>query len=56
LGFEDDDAVVKLKNTDANGLLWEQFNTASQDEEIVRVFGTRDGVSRRSERDSTDLH
>ena len=44
LGVEDDAAVVKTKSTDVNGLLWEHFSAASQDEEIVRLFGTSDAA------------
>jgi catechol 2,3-dioxygenase-like lactoylglutathione lyase family enzyme len=39
LGFEDDAVVKKSAQSDANGLLWESFNSTLQDEEIIRAYG-----------------
>ena len=39
VGFEDDDIIEKEQGTDVNGLMWEAFNAADQDAEIVRAYG-----------------
>ncbi|HUZ19523.1 MAG TPA: hypothetical protein VMU75_03000 [Acidimicrobiales bacterium] len=39
LGFEDDEVVARAESTDVNGVMWESFNAAWQDEGIVRVYG-----------------
>jgi catechol 2,3-dioxygenase-like lactoylglutathione lyase family enzyme len=39
LGFEDDATASKSIATDVNGLVWESFSAAQQDEEIVRAYG-----------------
>jgi catechol 2,3-dioxygenase-like lactoylglutathione lyase family enzyme len=39
LGMEDDAVPMKTVSTDANGLVWESFSAAQQDDEIIRVYG-----------------
>ena len=39
VGFEDPAAVAGPRQTDVNGVLWEAFTTAHQDDEIVRAYG-----------------
>lgn len=39
LGFEDDEVATKSETTDVNGIRWEAFSPASQDEAIGTVYG-----------------
>jgi len=39
LGFEDDQAATKSESTDVNGITWEAFSPAWQDQGIVAVYG-----------------
>jgi hypothetical protein len=40
LGFDDDDASGMSTDTDTNGIVWELFSQAVQDQAIVVVYGT----------------
>jgi catechol 2,3-dioxygenase-like lactoylglutathione lyase family enzyme len=51
LGFEDDAIVSKTMATDVNGLVWESFSAAQQDEEIVRAYGEGSELTRPDEED-----
>jgi catechol 2,3-dioxygenase-like lactoylglutathione lyase family enzyme len=42
LGFEDDAVTEKSEETDVNGVKWEAFRPAWQDEGIVRLYGPPD--------------
>ena len=39
LGFEDDTVAEKTEDHDVNGIMWEAFTSAWQDEGLVRVYG-----------------
>jgi hypothetical protein len=39
IGFEDDGAGEYSSSSDVNGIEWEQFSPAEQDERIVRTYG-----------------
>lgn len=39
LGFEDDAVGERTESRDVNGILWEAFSPAWQDDGIVRVYG-----------------
>jgi catechol 2,3-dioxygenase-like lactoylglutathione lyase family enzyme len=43
LGFEDDDVATKSESSDVNGLLWEAFNAALQDQAITQAYGEPSG-------------
>jgi len=40
IGFEDDQAEGFAKTRDVNGIEWEQFSPAEQDQRIVDTYGT----------------
>jgi hypothetical protein len=40
LGVENDAVESKTVSTDVNGLVWESFTAAQQDEEIIRAYGS----------------
>lgn len=39
LGFEDDSVTEKTEDHDVNGIMWESFSPAWQDQGLVRVYG-----------------
>jgi catechol 2,3-dioxygenase-like lactoylglutathione lyase family enzyme len=39
IGFEDDGAEGFTSTSDVNGIEWEHFSTAAQDERIVAMYG-----------------
>ncbi len=39
LGLEDDEVATKSETTDVNGIMWESFSPACQDEGIATVYG-----------------
>jgi catechol 2,3-dioxygenase-like lactoylglutathione lyase family enzyme len=42
LGFEDDSVLEESEEIDVNGVMWEAFSPAWQDEGIVRLYGPPD--------------